>query len=295
MRRLLVPVTLVLAVAVAVPAAAAATSETIAITKSGFTPRTTTLAFGSKVTWRNDDSSDHQVVANDGSFASPVLGHGKTYAFTFTHAGTFHYHDALHPVLKATITIKGPPPSLALALDKPIVTYGTQVMLSGKAANVKPGTTVTLFAQPWGQPSPVELAVVQAGTDGSFGYLTTPHLYTTYTASMQASTGTVQSAPVIAQVAPRVQLVPGRRGWMHVQVTAGKSLWHRHVFLQRLSAFGQWVNLVSLPLNRASGSLFRPTLHLPRGASRIRISLSVNEAGIGLLGAHSGTQLVRRR
>jgi plastocyanin len=293
MRRLLVPVLLVLAVAV--PAATAATSETIVITKGGFTPRTTTLVFGSKVTWRNDDSSGHQVVANDGSFASPVLGHGKTYSFTFTRSGTFHYHDALHPSLKGTITIKGPPPSLAIALDKPIVTYGTQVTLSGKAANVKAGTTVTLFAQPYGQPSPVELAVVQTGTDGSFGYLTVPHLYTTYTATMQASTGTVQSAPVLAQVEPRVQLVPGRRGWMHAQVTAGKSLWHRHVFLQRLSAFGQWVNIVALPLNQTSGSLFRPAVHLPLGSSRIRVSLSVNEAGLGLLGSHSGTQLVRRR
>ena len=292
MRRILVPALLVLAIAV--PAAGAATSETIAITKNGFTPKTTTLAFGSKVTWRNSDTSDHQVVANDGSFASPVLGPGKTYTFTFTRAGTFHYHDALHPSLKATVTIKGPPPSLAIALDKPIVTYGTQVTVSGKAANVTPGTMVTLFAQPYGQPSPVELAVVQAGADGSFGYLTTPHLYTTYTASMQSSKGTIQSAPVIAQVEPRVQLVPGKRGWMHAQVTAGKSMWHRHVFLQRLSAFGQWVNLVALPLNRSSGSLFRPALHLPRGASRIRISLSVNQAGIGLLGAHSGTQLVRR-
>jgi hypothetical protein len=67
----------------------------------------------------------------------------------------------------------------------------------------------------------VQLAVVQAGTDGSFGYLTTPQLYTTYTASMQASTGTIQSSPVIAQVAPKVQLVPGRSGWMHAQVPRG--------------------------------------------------------------------------
>ena len=293
MRRVLVPVLLVLVVAV--PFATAATSETIAISRSGFTPKTTTLAFGSRVTWRNDDTADHQVVANDGSFASPVLTHGKTYTFTFMRAGTFQYHDALHPSLKATITIKGPPPSLAIALDKPIVTYGTQVMLSGKAANVKVGTTVTLFAQPYGQPSPVQLAVVQSGTDGSFGYLTTPHMYTTYTASMQATTGTIQSAPVVAQVEPRVQLVSGKRGWMHTQVTAGKSLWHRHVFLQRLSSLGQWVNLVALPLDRSSGSLFQPASHLPHGASRIRISLSVNQAGLGLLGAHSGTQVVRRR
>jgi hypothetical protein len=55
------------------------------------------------------------------------------------------------------------------------------------------------------------------------------------------------------------------------------------------------VNVAALQLGRGSGALFRPAPHLPRGASRIRVSLSVNQAGLGLLGAHSGTQLVRRR
>ncbi|HET7572458.1 MAG TPA: cupredoxin domain-containing protein [Gaiellaceae bacterium] len=293
MRKLLFPVLLVLAVGV--PAASAASSLTVTIKKSGFSPKTATVAFDTRVTWKNSDKTDHQVVANDGSFASPVLKPGRSYSFTFTRSGTFHYHDALHPSLKGTLKVNGPPPSLTLALDRPIVVARTQVMLSGKASNVAGGTAVTLYAQEWGQPSPVQLAVVQTAADGTFGYLTTPHMYTTYTASFQTLLGgTVKSNSVLVQVEPKVTLVPGRKGWMHAQVKAGRSLAGRHLFLQRLSRYGQWVNVKALRLGSASGVLFRVTDYVPKGPSRIRVSLSVNQAGIGLLGAHSGTQLVHR-
>jgi plastocyanin len=291
MRKLLVPVLLVLAVGV--HAASAASSLTVTIKKNGFSPKTQTVAFDTKVTWKNADTQTHQVVSNDGSFASPVLKPGKTYSFTFTRAGTFHYHDALHPSLTGTLTVNGPPPSLTLALDQPIVVEGTQIKVSGKASSIAGGGSVTLYAQEWNQPSPVQLAVVQTASDGTFAYLTTPKLYTTYTASFQTLTGgTVKSNYVFVQVAPKVTLLPGKKGWMHAQVNAGRPLAGRHVFLQRLSQYGQWVNLKALKLGSASGVLFRVTDYVPKGTSRIRVSLSVNQAGIGLLGAHSGTQVV---
>jgi plastocyanin len=293
MRKLLLLPVLVLALGA--QTASAATSLTVTIKKSGFSPASSTLDFGARVTWRNADKTNHQIVANDGSFASPVIAPGKSWSFSFVHSGTFRYHDALHPSLSATLRVNGPPPSLSLALDKPIVDFGTQVMLSGKAANITPGTDVTLYAEEWSQPSPVQIAVVRTGDDGSFGYLAVPRLYTTYTASFQTVAGTVQSNAVYVQVAPRVTLTPGKKGWMHAQVNAGKPLAGRHLFLQRLSSYGQWVNVAPLKLGRTSGILFRPGSYLDRGASRIRVSLSVNQAGIGLLGNHSGTQLVTRK
>ena len=94
---------------------------------------------------------------------------------------------------------------------------------------------------------------------------------------------------------PKVTLRPGGNGYMRAQVTGPRSFWHRHVFLQRLSRFGQWVNVASLTLGPQSGRVFRPAALLPRGPSRIRIFLTVNQAGLGLLASHSGTQAVRRR
>ena len=75
-RILLVPLALVAALLVAT--AAGADTKTVQITGGGFTPKATTIAIGDTVTWHNADTSAHQVVANNGSFASPVLKPDET-------------------------------------------------------------------------------------------------------------------------------------------------------------------------------------------------------------------------
>jgi plastocyanin len=287
MRKLLV--TAVAALGLAAPANAATVH--INIKSTGFVPKTITINHGDSVSWKNVDTKSHQVVANDGSFASPIIGAGKTYTHTFNAAGTFRYHDALHPSLTGTIKVKGPPPSVTFGLSQPIVVYGTGILLSGQISSHKSGQSVQVTAQPYGQPSPLVLATVVTGTNGTFALQTVPKLYTTYLARW----GKISSAPIIAQVMPKVTLRPGGNGYMRTQVTGPRSFWHRHVFLQRLSRFGQWVNVASLTLGPQSGRLFRPAALLPRGSSRIRVFLTVNQAGLGLLASHSGTQAVRRR
>jgi len=66
-RLLMLPLALVATLVVA--ASAGADTKTVQITKSGFTPAATTITVGDTVTWHNADSANHQVVANDGSFA----------------------------------------------------------------------------------------------------------------------------------------------------------------------------------------------------------------------------------
>jgi plastocyanin len=287
MRKLIVAT--VAALGLAAPAHAATVH--ISIKSTGFSPKTVTVNHGDTVSWKNVDTKSHQIVANDGSFASPIVGAGKTYSHQFNTAGTFHYHDALHPSLTGTIKVKGPPPSVSFALSQPIVTYGTGITLNGQISSHKANQTVQLTAQEYGQPSAVVLANVVTGANGVFGFSVLPKQYTTYVARW----GSVSSAPIVAQVAPKVTLRPGGNGYMRAQVTGPRSFWHRHVFLQRLSQFGQWVNVASLTLGPQSGKVFVPTRVLPHGVSRIRIFLSVNQAGVGLLASHSGTQVVRRR
>jgi hypothetical protein len=55
------------------------------------------------------------------------------------------------------------------------------------------------------------------------------------------------------------------------------------------------VNVAALQLGQLNGRLFRPVAYLPKGVSRIRVFLSVNQAGNGLLASHSGTQTIVRR
>jgi plastocyanin len=289
------PVTALLAAAAGafvLAAAGSAATSTVQIRSTGFSPSSLTVNHGDKVTFRNADKVDHQVVADSGAFASPILHANQTWTTAaLTSAGTFRYHDALHPKLTGKLTVKGPPPAVSLALSAPIVYYGEQVTLSGAISSGAANQSVEIDQQPWGQPSPAQLAIVKTGTGGTYSYNVTPSFYTTYVARW----GSVASASVVAQVAPKMRLVPGGRGYMKVYISSPVSLWRRHVYLQRLSPYGQWVNIAALMIGQANGRLFQPLKYLPKGSSHIRVFLTVNQAGNGLLASHTGTQTIVSR
>jgi hypothetical protein len=180
---------------------------------------------------------------------------------------------------------------VTLALSVPIVDYGTQIMLSGTVSSLAANESVELDQQPWGQASPTQLAIVKTGTGGAYSFNVTPSLYTTYIARWKS----VASGSVVAQVAPKIRLLPGGQGYMKAIVSSPVSLWNHHLYLQRLSQYGQWVNIAPLTLGQLNGRLFRPVSYLPKGVSRIRVFLTVNQAGNGLLAAHSGTQTIVRK
>jgi len=266
-----------------------AATSTVLIKSTGFSPFSLTVNHGDNVTFKNSDRIDHQVVADDGSFASPILHANQSWATAALNtAGTFRYHDGLHPSLSGRLTVKGPPPAVTLALSVPIVDFGTQITLSGAVSSAAANESVELDQQPWGQASPTQLAIVKTGTSGTYAFNVTPSIYTTYVARWK----NVASGSVVAQVAPKIRLLPGGRGYMKAVVSSPVSLWNHHLYLQRLSQFGQWVNIAPLQLGRLNGRLFQPLRYVPKGVSHIRVFLSVNQAGNGLLAAHSGTQTI---
>jgi plastocyanin len=277
--------------ALVLAAAGAAATSSVTIRSTGFSPSSITVNHGDKVFFKNSDKVDHQVVADDGSFASPILHANQSWTTAALNtAGTFRYHDALFPKLTGKITVKGPPPAVTLALSLPIVDYGTQVTLSGTVSSGAANESVELDQQPWGQASPAQVAIVKTGTGGAYSFNVTPSIYTTYIARWKS----VASGSVVAQVAPKIRLLPGGNGYMKAVISSPVSLWNHHLYLQRLSQFGQWVNIAPLTIGQLNGRLFRPVSYLPKGVSRIRVFLTVNQAGNGLLAAHSGTQTIVR-
>jgi plastocyanin len=72
-----------------------------------FSPKTATVKVGQKVTWTNDDSTDHNVTADSGAFKSKDFGNGATFSFTPDKAGTFKYQCTIHPGMTATLTVTG--------------------------------------------------------------------------------------------------------------------------------------------------------------------------------------------
>lgn len=79
----------------------------VGIVDFAFVPATIEVAAGSTVDWSNQDSFDHSVVADDGSFASDPMGNGDGFSFAFDVAGTYAYICGIHPSMAGTVVIIG--------------------------------------------------------------------------------------------------------------------------------------------------------------------------------------------
>jgi plastocyanin len=291
MRRVIWIAVTTLALVLAAPASSATT--TVQIKRTGFVPATVTINENDSVTWTNTDTITHQVVANGGSFASPILNPGKSWTHTFRSGGTFRYHDALHSGLRGTVTVRGAPPQVTLATSAPVVKFGGTVTLTGTVSNKKAGETVTIVQLPYGQTTKQVVATLQTTTGGTFSFTVSPQLNTTY----QAQWKTLESS-VIVQVQPTIKLpFVSKTGYFHFYVTAGTSFAGRTVYLQRFTLARVWVNIRALTLGSKSGRLisvrFVRSL-IPRGRWSIRVFMPASEMGGGYLDSWSGTQPVKR-
>jgi plastocyanin len=292
MRRHIPLVVTALALVLAGPAASATTS--VQIKRTGFVPATVTINQNDAVTWKNTDTITHQVVANGGQFASPILGPGQSYTFTFRNAGTFRYHDGLHPTLRGTVTVRGLPPQVTLVTSAPVVKFGVQVTLSGTVNNNRSGQTLTIAQLPAGQTTKQVIATLQTTTNGAFSFAVTPQLNTTYQAQWRGAESSVG-----IQVQPMIKLpFVSRTGYFHFYVTAGQSFAGRFVYLQRYTLARTWINVRKLQLGQRSGRImglrFVRSVIL-RGRWSIRVYMPATEMPAGYIDSWSGTQPVVKR
>lgn len=70
-----------------------------------FSPVTLTITAGTTVTWTNKDAMTHTVTSDTGLFDSGNIAANGTSSYTFANAGTFAYHCAIHPSMKATVVV----------------------------------------------------------------------------------------------------------------------------------------------------------------------------------------------
>jgi len=287
MRKLILALAAVLTLAVAGPAGAA--TKTINIYGSTFSPKSTTITAGDTVTWVNRDNANHQILADRGQFVSPILRPKQTYSFTFNAASTYTYKDELHPKLTGTIKVNGLPPTLTLAATSQYVVFGDKVTLSGVVSSHKGGESVTIYYQPYPQPNLIQKATLLTAADGSYSFIVSPTIATGYQASWKGAYAT----PTSVQVQPKLTL--GRNnGWI-IHAAAGVSFAGRSVQLQRLNRVtGQWVTLRKVMLNAKSSARVLLNPKLPKGLNELRVTMSVNQAGSGFLGAIGTTVKYRQ-
>jgi plastocyanin len=71
-----------------------------------FKPAELTVAPGTKVTWVNKDEAPHTATSVDKKFNSGGLDTDDKFSFVFNDKGEYPYFCALHPQMKATVTVK---------------------------------------------------------------------------------------------------------------------------------------------------------------------------------------------
>jgi len=79
---------------------------TINIKNLAFSTQQLEVSKGQEVTFTNNDSTTHIVVADDQSFDSGQIAPGKEYKKTFDTVGTFSYHCSIHPSMTGEIIVK---------------------------------------------------------------------------------------------------------------------------------------------------------------------------------------------
>jgi plastocyanin len=78
------------------------------ISKFAFVPPSVRVKAGQSVAWVmcEPDATPHSATADGGSFDSGTLRTPEAYVRSFPTAGTFPYHCAIHPGMKATVIVE---------------------------------------------------------------------------------------------------------------------------------------------------------------------------------------------
>jgi plastocyanin len=73
-----------------------------------FDPEQATARAGQKICWTNEDTIDHDAVADSGAeFKSELFGKGKTFTTTVDQPGIVKYECTVHPGMKGEIKVEG--------------------------------------------------------------------------------------------------------------------------------------------------------------------------------------------
>jgi hypothetical protein len=190
--------------------------------------------------------------------------------------------------MTGTVVVKGPPPSIALGVNNPIVFYGDQTTISGTVSSAKPNESVTILAQLFGS-STQQVATLITGIGGAFVYTTNPSVLTVYSVKWKTAT----SQPVTVQVRPKLTLNRMTATRLYAKITASHPFAGRSIHLQRRSSFGQWVTVQKLKLGPLSGRIFKAPHK--KGTFTYRVYMTTNQAGSGYLDTWSNSVKVRYR
>jgi plastocyanin len=243
MRKLLLLPLLVLGLAAAAPAGA--DDYTAAISPGGF-PAMITIQNGDRVVWKNDDTVNRQIVADDNTWKSPVLKPGDTWSHIFVKGGTYAYHGAFKSNQHGTVSVSATRVVLMRQSAKTIQIFRS-INLQGSVSKLNAdGEEVVIEAKPLGAATFHEVA--RTATKNSIWRVQVkPRRVTTYRAVWQ----NVPSSEHIVNVKPFLRLKQVGRHLMYVHVKADVTLVRHFVLIQRFNKrTHRWSSFRSVMLRR---------------------------------------------
>src|SRR5204862_4891763 len=90
------------------PTSPTPTTVSATIVSGGYAPNPINISVGSSVTWMNNDTVAHSVVADGGSFSSGAIAPGGQYRYAFPSAGTFTYPAGANPSMVGLVNVSCP-------------------------------------------------------------------------------------------------------------------------------------------------------------------------------------------
>jgi len=89
------------------PASTAKADATVTMRRISFRPNDITVKKGALIRWVNEDTVEHNVVAQDGAtFKSDLFEKGGTFETKLDNTGTVTYVCTIHPNMTGKITVK---------------------------------------------------------------------------------------------------------------------------------------------------------------------------------------------
>ncbi|HEY1369656.1 MAG TPA: cupredoxin domain-containing protein [Gaiellaceae bacterium] len=259
----------------------------ISIMRTGFAPASANVTAGDNIRWTNHDTTNHQVVADDGSFSSPVLAPGQSFDHSFASAATVNYHDGLKPAAKGSVVVAAAPvqTTVTLRASRHAVTHGAAVVLSGTVSSLQAGEDVSVVVEPNG------LAARTIGltttTGGRFSIDVAPRIATAYHAELKTTGSNPQSPVTVVYVRPRIALHRTTGRAFSAVVVAARPLSGRTITLTRLiPSLHRWVTVRRVVLHTRSSTTAAATFHV-RVRHGLRLRASVTRPGPGYLAGTS--------
>jgi plastocyanin len=248
--------------------ASAATAEssslqataTVSITSTGFNPDNVTIKPTDSVTWKNNDTAEHQVVSDTGTFKSQVLKPGETFTQRFDIESSYSYHDATKTSLTGAVHVLTSNVSVGVTRIRAV--YRNPVRIFGSIPNGATGESVTIHIKRYGKPEITKTAVTESG---AYELMYRPTLNTEVFATWNNTTS--ESSPKVG-VRPLVRFRTLNRAQniFFVRVSAAKSYAHKIVRINRQNSHGRWITTRIIRLNRFGEKRF--TGRFPFGTTK---------------------------